>query len=696
MNKTDKGETQDKKKIQSMPITSSSTVPLLPMFSPLMVPEIENKLVLPRIMRIKSFSEQYSGKSRVFSDSVDENMLGILGIIANGNDVIKLCSKSDGSISIMQSSVPGVFKEIEMKNRPIVRNKFAYTFINPSMLVIIGGKGPDVTGKSIIFADLDRKEWKNFRIIGKDDQSHHHNVAFSITKGNLTIIYTFGGYINEKISNQLDMYIFDDTMIKKGHFICSHSVHVPDNTFPSPRYGHSLIHFSNKFVLFGGIDSNGNSLNDLWEFCYSSSLHPIWNLVSASGILPRSFHISYIHNNKICIAGGFDSSGESMNDVWAFQNDEWSQISNYEADDMLYGCESGLFCVNNAISPVKEVKYSKKLLKKFSELGKIQTEYISVITSVLVSNKSLSEYISEVHCALASIGGKIPPDEAISSAFSMVNSGAFSKMENELNELRKDFISLANSYIDLQYHSQAPSKPISRLIELQAYYNKKIQKAKSTKKISNAKEYYSQRNTQTKAENSSSSQLIDPYDFDTFLSSTKAIDKHRREHSLHCYLMLQMRLFEANQRTIIESQKKEQKYQLQVLENKFRLIDIQKEINDRCDKVSNFDRQFKTVGKIASEQNSQITKLSKFVSALHEDEYNMTQRFMEIDQNKDIMVKEIQSIFINFCQNQKSHIERLFEISMHLKKLFKVDPSANEQLKNLVPEIRSLVEKLNL
>ena len=70
----------------------------------------------------------------------------------------------------------------------------------------------------------------------------------------------FGGYdLNENVNNDIWMFNFDD--------LSWNLISPNDSQFPSPRYHHSSILWdNNKMVIFGGLSTNSQILNDTWIF----------------------------------------------------------------------------------------------------------------------------------------------------------------------------------------------------------------------------------------------------------------------------------------------------------------------------------------------------------------------------------------------------------------------------------------------
>jgi N-acetylneuraminic acid mutarotase len=94
---------------------------------------------------------------------------------------------------------------------------------------------------------------------------------------------------------------------------------------PDPRDGHSAVwdSLNNRMLIFGGVDDVGNDLNDVWA--YSPTSNTWTNLFpntppSPTVPEPRDSHSAVFEtvNNRMLVFGGLDSGGNDLNDLWAF------------------------------------------------------------------------------------------------------------------------------------------------------------------------------------------------------------------------------------------------------------------------------------------------------------------------------------------------------------------------------------------
>jgi fructose-specific component phosphotransferase system IIB-like protein len=116
----------------------------------------------------------------------------------------------------------------------------------------------------------------------------------------------------------------------------------PTGTLPGVREGHTAVYDpnTNKMIVFGGTDCNGNYLNDLWILSNAdgSTATPSWAQVTPVGTPPsartQATAIYDSVNNVMTLYGGGTTSTNVLGDVWTLTNANgatgtptWTQIS---------------------------------------------------------------------------------------------------------------------------------------------------------------------------------------------------------------------------------------------------------------------------------------------------------------------------------------------------------------------------------
>jgi Galactose oxidase, central domain len=112
---------------------------------------------------------------------------------------------------------------------------------------------------------------------------------------------------------------------------------------PSLRFGHSAVYntTSNREIVFGGgTGFPGPCVNDLWVVTHMNSVggSPAWKQFAATGTLPgvREGHTAVYDagTNKMIVFGGTDCNGNYYNDLWILSNADgstanpsWTQVT---------------------------------------------------------------------------------------------------------------------------------------------------------------------------------------------------------------------------------------------------------------------------------------------------------------------------------------------------------------------------------
>lgn len=100
------------------------------------------------------------------------------------------------------------------------------------------------------------------------------------------------------------------------------------------QYATSFV-FNNQGYVFGGIDSAGNYLNDVW--CYSP-ISDTWTERFGLPALGRSGASAFVLSDTAYIVGGKTASNEASNEVWAYviSSNGWLQKADFP-DEMWRG-----------------------------------------------------------------------------------------------------------------------------------------------------------------------------------------------------------------------------------------------------------------------------------------------------------------------------------------------------------------------
>ncbi|EGG14697.1 Kelch repeat-containing protein [Cavenderia fasciculata] len=183
-------------------------------------------------------------------------------------------------------------------------------------LVSIGGEGIKDINSIVQFIDADKGLSTTPKVTGgkiAPESIYLHDMCRIGNK-----FYLYGGMVGGKMSNKVYVItIIDDSTVHWSQpRINSYS--------PSPRIGHTLTRYGNRFILFGGFDGE-KILND------THLLDPetmTWSTLAATGNPPseRYGHSSTILGEKLIVFGGSNRT-KDLNDINILQLDsyEWIQ-----------------------------------------------------------------------------------------------------------------------------------------------------------------------------------------------------------------------------------------------------------------------------------------------------------------------------------------------------------------------------------
>jgi N-acetylneuraminic acid mutarotase len=134
-------------------------------------------------------------------------------------------------------------------------------------------------------------------------------------------LYIFGGESSFRQPSGNEMFIYD---INNKQWTV-----VKNETSPSPRLAHSSVILDNKIFVYGGRDSDGKDLDDLYIFD-TDTLN--WNLSNSSTNTPglRSYHSAAAieSRNSFYVFAGCGTSGR-LNSLYQFDAnvDSWNEVN---------------------------------------------------------------------------------------------------------------------------------------------------------------------------------------------------------------------------------------------------------------------------------------------------------------------------------------------------------------------------------
>jgi hypothetical protein len=156
-------------------------------------------------------------------------------------------------------------------------------------------------------------------------------LSFVVQKTDVNRVFLFGG-VNNQFGATGDLYVYK---LLQNSVTLLH----PDGPTPPARYHAYSFPTVNGFAVFGGVNTNGQYINDMWEYDISSNR---WTQIIVNGVTPpdRTHGVTGKHLNKVVLgmgdkfAGGRTCGGaifpqSPANDTWIFNTltKQWSQVT---------------------------------------------------------------------------------------------------------------------------------------------------------------------------------------------------------------------------------------------------------------------------------------------------------------------------------------------------------------------------------
>ena len=143
-------------------------------------------------------------------------------------------------------------------------------------------------------------------------------------------IYLFGGMDGSKsFFNDISIYdaCYQEWMEEE-----------PANTPPPARFGHKAVVKDGKMYVFFGQGAS-DALDDIWEYDPATKEWAQIVPVSSNNPVGRFDHTAIVSGSVVWIAGGLDNNGNPLNDLWyySFGSNEFTQCNDIPAANGVYG-----------------------------------------------------------------------------------------------------------------------------------------------------------------------------------------------------------------------------------------------------------------------------------------------------------------------------------------------------------------------
>jgi hypothetical protein len=340
----------------------------------------------------------------------------IVGFADCGASLIALCS-SPRNFEFFIGYNLSPWSQVDISNPPPVRGHFSTAKVSENEFLIIGGDTPTF---ELFQVNIFTGECEMMTIISKPIPALTKHASASMPFRGKTLVYVFGGYRGTCLSPDLLLLTIKNNIAAARDWT--------DAQGPLPRTGHTLTYYRGDVYLFGGRGPGGVLFDDFWCLGVSASpVNPKWRRIVGPGPSPRASHTSWTDGASHFVAGGVDSEGHFLNEIWQFRAG-WEKVGLFDRAAKVIGCSQGLcvlgteFAIARAHDPLD--KSFARLAAKRDRFVRRQTAHDRLY---LETSRRLTELVSVLQATKARKASR-RPDE-------LVTADRLSSLERELAEL---------------------------------------------------------------------------------------------------------------------------------------------------------------------------------------------------------------------------------------------------------------------
>lgn len=179
-----------------------------------------------------------------------------------------------------------------------------------NLLFLFGGHHFNTYYNDLYSFTIEKQQWTK---LTSTDEGPSPRTEHAVAAVDSQRFFLFGGFNGKTRLN--DLWVFDSTEMSWL------KIQPQSQSVPRERSGHKLIRCHGALYLFGGIDSTGTYLNDLWKLTISGDGRAIWQVIpyEPGEKVPeaRAFHSMNNVGGRIVIFGGY-SFKKCFDDLFAF------------------------------------------------------------------------------------------------------------------------------------------------------------------------------------------------------------------------------------------------------------------------------------------------------------------------------------------------------------------------------------------
>ncbi|KAH0786035.1 kelch repeat protein [Histomonas meleagridis] len=248
---------------------------------------------------------------------------------------------------------------------PPSRKDYSIFCLSDTKIGILGGSGATNGIDLWVFSHSPIPKWENAQLLGTNFPVLKGHATDCLTRNNISYLYTFGGL-------KFNSYMKGLLIVFYSKGFCSYREFIPKGPNPLPRTKHTFTMFGGKMYLFGGISESSSLLDDFWilDTSINGPLNPVWQLYSGETPSARHSHFSYVLNENLYIAGGYDINGNKLNDIWRFDGESWFLSGAYDTTKEVFPSKVGLISFSPTYEVQPEIHRSNALASKFIQYKK--------------------------------------------------------------------------------------------------------------------------------------------------------------------------------------------------------------------------------------------------------------------------------------------------------------------------------------
>ncbi len=202
--------------------------------------------------------------------------------------------------------------------------------------------------------DLKKMKYEKIETEGKAPYFRYDHSMTGLKVGeDIYFILMYGGMVNDSVNGTKVSYLSDELFLLSNKCLHWEKIEVKEST-PGKRKGASFVTVGRNMYLSGGIDENGNYLDDLWLVNPFGKDEVFSKIQTGRKIIPAAYRASTVVEDRyILLIGGeakINGKIKSLNNVDVYDTYENSW---YELEKISFGISTGSALISDSIDGKK-------------------------------------------------------------------------------------------------------------------------------------------------------------------------------------------------------------------------------------------------------------------------------------------------------------------------------------------------------